>query len=313
MHEVIEKIRQQAQKNPRKIILPEGEDGRVKKAADIILREKIADLILLDKKSLDPKKQKEYALKLYGLRKQKGLDLDTANEFLKNPVFYAAMMVREGVAQGFVAGVVNTTSLVARSAIWCLETKLKGGIVSSAFIMVVSNCEYGEKGVFIYADCGIVPQPTSPQLAQIAVYAAELGKKVLSFEPKVAFLSYSTKHSAEGVSVNKVREAVKLAKELAPDLDVDGELQADAAIVPEVAKIKCSDSKVAGKANILIFPNLDAGNICYKLTERLAEAKAIGPLLMGLKNPCSDLSRGCSVEDIVDCVAVTVIRAQEKD
>ncbi len=311
MHPVIEMIRKQAQRNPKRIILPEADDDRVKKAADIILKEKIADLILLDRKSLDPKKQKEFALKLYELRKQKGLDLDTATEFLKNPVFYAAMMVRENQADGFVAGAVNTTSLVARSAIWCLEPQIKGGVISSAFIMIVPNCEYGEKGVFIYADCGIVPQPTPQQLAQIAVYSAELGEKVLNLSPKIAFLSYSTKMSAEGVSVSKVREAVKIVKEIAPHLNVDGELQADAAIVPEVAKIKCPDSNVAGKANILIFPNLDAGNICYKLTERLAKAKAIGPLFMGLKNPCSDLSRGCSVEDIVDCVAVTVIRAQK--
>jgi phosphate acetyltransferase len=183
-------------------------------------------------------------------------------------------------------------------------------LVSSCFIMTVPNCEYGDEGTFIYADCGVIPDPNSRQLSCIALAASELAGKVLDLVPRVAFLSYSTKGSAKTKSAYKIREALVSLKQVAPDILADGELQFDAAVIPEVAKIKFPDSPVGGRANVLIFPNLEAGNIGYKLTERLAKARALGPLLLGLNKPASDLSRGCSVEDIVDCVAVTAIRAQ---
>jgi phosphate acetyltransferase len=246
------------------------------------------------------------------LREHKGITLTTAEEILKDPVYYAAMMVREGSADGFVAGASYTTPDVARAAIHCLGADSRIETVSSSFIIIVPDCAYAEGGIFVFADCGIVPEPTSKQLAQIALSSAELMEKVLRFEPRVAMLSFSTQGSASERCVEKVKEATKLVKELKPNLLVDGELQVDSAIVPEVAKIKTPDSILKGRANILIFPNLDAGNIAYKLVQRLAKAKAIGPLLQGLNKPCSDLSRGCDVEDIVDAVAVTVVRAQNQ-
>ncbi len=181
-------------------------------------------------------------------------------------------------------------------------------IVSSCFIMVVPDCVFGDQGTFIFADCGVVPEPNARQLACIAIASAELGQKVLGFVPRIAFLSYSTKGSAKGKSIDKIQEALNNLREMEPTLLADGELQADAAIIPEVAQIKFPDSPVGGKANVLIFPNLESGNICYKIVERLGRARAMGPLLMGLKRPCSDLSRGCSAIDVVDCVAITSVR-----
>jgi phosphate acetyltransferase len=225
-------------------------------------------------------------------------------------LYYAAMMTREGKADGFVAGASHTTPNVARSAIRCLGVDERIGVACSCFIMIVPNCTLGDKGTFLFSDCGIIPDPNPRQLASIAISSAELTKKVLNLVPRSAFLSYSTHGSAKGKTIDKVVEAVGMVREIVPDLLVDGELQVDAAIVPEVAQLKYPDSPLGGKANILIFPNLDAGNIGYKLVQRLSNARAIGPLMLGLNKPCSDLSRGCSVDDIVDCVAVTAIRAQ---
>lgn len=306
---VIEKIRQKSKKDPKRIVLPEGEDERIVKAADFLRKEKISRPIVLTRDGLDAKKIDEYAEVFFKLRKSKITGIDEAHRMVSHPVFYAAMMTRTGDADGFVAGAANTTSLVARAAIQCIEPRKDMGIITSSFVMIMPEDKYGEGGVFVFADGGIIPLPTPEQLSKIAYLSAALCKKVLDAEPRVALLSYSSKGSAGGISVNKVREAVKITREKYPDLIVDGELQGDAAIIPEVARIKTKDSPIAGRANVLIFPNLDAGNICYKLVERLSGGRALGPLIMGSNKPCSDLSRGCSVDDVVDCVAITNIEA----
>ncbi|MDD5238451.1 MAG: phosphate acyltransferase, partial [Candidatus Omnitrophica bacterium] len=237
-------------------------------------------------------------------------ELAEVRKLFEDTLYYAAMMTAEGKVDGIVAGASHTTPDMARASIRCLGVDERVTIVSSCFIMSVPDCSYGEEGTFIFADCGIIPDPNSRQLACIAFSAAELAKKVLDFTPRIAMLSYSTKGSAKTKSAEKIKEALEMLREMAPDILADGELQLDTAVVPEVAKIKYPDSKVDGKANVLIFPNLDAGNIGYKLVQRLAKARAVGPLFLGLKKPASDLSRGCSVEDVIDCVAVTAIRAQ---
>ena len=308
--DTIKKIRDRARATLKTIVLPEYEDVRVQEASQIIEREGIAKVLLLTKDRISTKDKERYIEEFYQMRKAKGLDIDTARKFFDNPLYYAAMMTREGKADGFVAGASHTTPDVARASIWCLGVDERIGIATGSFIMVVPNCPYGQDGTFVFADCGIVPDPNPRQLACISLTAAELASKVLDFTPRIALLSYSTKGSAEGKSIKKIFEALELLKELAPDLLADGELQVDAAIVPEVAKIKSPGSLLEGRANVLIFPNLEAGNISYKLVQRLAGARALGPLLLGLNKPASDLSRGCSVEDIVDCVAVTAIRAQ---
>lgn len=311
MDGVISDLRERARRDPKKIIFPEASDERVLKAVERIKDEGIAHPLLLTHDNLDPEKQEEFANIFYERKQVKGITFEEAREIMENPLYYAAMMVRLGYADGFVAGAVSTTSNVIRSAINCLRIDRKIGIVSSCFIMSVPDCNYGNNGLFIYADCGVIPYPTSEQLALISLSAARFARDVLDITPRVALLSFSTKGSAKGRWIDKVKEAVDIAHSKDSSVLVDGELQADSAIVPEVAKRKVADSEVAGKANILIFPNLDAGNICYKLTERLAGARAIGPIILGTVQPCSDLSRGCSVDDIVDCTAVTVIRAQK--
>jgi phosphate acetyltransferase len=265
----------------------------------------------LEKDHLDSKKVEEFTEQFFQLRQHKGISRDEARQTVLNPVFYGALLVREGAADGFVAGAATTTPDVAKAALYCLGVDRRIATISSCFIMTIPNCRYGDGGVFIFADCGIIPDPTTRQLAQIAIASAELGHKVLGMTPRVAMLSYSTKGSAGGRFVERIREATVLLKELAPDLVVDGELQVDAAIVPEVAKFKFPDSPIQGNANILVFPNLEAGNIAYKLVERLTGGRALGPLLLGLVKPCSDLSRGCGWEDVVDCAAVTAIRAHQ--
>jgi len=276
----------------------------------MIEREGIAKVIVLTNDKIDLKDKERYIEEYYQMYKIKGLDINMVREIFDNPLYYAAMMTREGKVDGFVAGASHTTPDVARAAIRCLGVDERISIASSCFIMVVPGCPYGQDGTFVFADCGIIPEPNPRQLACISLSAAELTRKVLDFIPRIALLSYSTKGSAKGKSVEKIAEALGLLKEMAPNLLVDGELQVDAAIVPEVARIKYPGSVLAGEANVLIFPDLEAGNISYKLVQRLAGARAVGPLILGLNKPCSDLSRGCSVEDIVDCVAVTAIRAQ---
>lgn len=323
---ILEKIRDKASKNLKIIVLPESDDERPMEAARLILDNKISKLIVIGDDSvrkkikskntsllevIDPKNYKDIeriAAGYYELRKLKGMTLEEARKtVLTDYLTFGAMLVKEGVADGFVAGANHTTPNVIRVALRCLTVDKEIGVVSGAFLMEVPNCPYGEKGIFIFADCGVNPQPNARQLAGIAVSSAALFQKLVGIRPAVAFLSYSSKGSAEGELVDKIREAVTMAKEIAPEMLIDGEFQADSAIVPEVAKIKCGDNPVAGKANVLIFPNLDSGNISYKLTQRLANARAVGPLLQGLRKPASDLSRGCSVEDVVDAVAVTAV------
>ena len=310
--DVIKKIREKAKAQSKTIVLSEGHDERVVKAAEFLQKEKIAKIILLKKELLEPKKIDEYTDLFYQIRQHKGISRDEAHEIVSNPVFYGALMVREGLADGFVSGAATTTPDVAKAALYCLGIDKRIATIASCFIMIIPNCRFGENGVFLFADCGSVPDPTTRQLAQIAISTAELGKKVLGLTPRVAMLSYSTKGSAQGRFVERIREATAMLHELVPDLPADGELQVDAAIVPEVAKMKDPDSPIQGNANILVFPNLEAGNISYKLVERLSGGRALGPLLLGLVKPCSDLSRGCSWEDVVDCVAVTAIRAQDE-
>jgi phosphate acetyltransferase len=303
-------LRQRARSKLKTIVLPEYYDARVVEAAKIIEQEGIAKVILFTKEMMNPQDKQRYAEQYYNLRKAKGITLDEAKETLEDTLYYTAMMAREGKVDGFVAGASHTTPDMARAAIHCLEIDPRITIACSCFIIVVPDCPYGENGTFVFADCGIIPDPNSRQLACIAIAAAELAAKVLEIKPRVALLSYSTKGSAKGKSIDNIAAALQLVKSMSPDLAADGELQVDAAIVPEVAKIKYPDSPLRGQANVLIFPNLEAGNIGYKLVQRLGRSRALGPLLLGLNKPCSDLSRGCSVEDIVDCVAVTAIRAQ---
>lgn len=308
--DTIAKIRDKARSKLKTIILPEYDDARVVKAARIIEEEGIAKVVLLSRDKMDPKEKGRYIEEFYQIHKAKELDIELVKKMFEDALYYAAMMAREGKVDGFVAGASHTTPNVIRAAIRCLGIDEHITIISSCFIMAVPNCPYGEEGTFIFADCGVIPEPNSRQLACIALSAAELGIKVLGLIPRIAMLSYSTKGSAKGRAVEKIVEGLGLLKEMAPGILVDGEMQLDAAIVPEIAKIKYPDSPLEGKANVLIFPNLEAGNIGYKLVERLGNARALGPLLLGATKPASDLSRGCSVDDIVDCVAVTAIRAQ---
>jgi phosphate acetyltransferase len=307
--DIITQIREKAKGQSTKIVLSEGHDERVRRAAEFLRKEGIVDVILLEKDRLDKKKVDEYTELFFQIRQHKGISKDEAYQHVINPVFYGALMVREGLADGFVAGAATTTSDVAKAALYCLGIDKRIATIASCFVMIIPNCPYGANGVFIFADCGIIPDPTTRQLAQIAISSAELGRKVLGFTPRVAMLSYSTKGSATGRFVERIREATAILRETQPDLAVDGELQVDAAIVPEVARLKNPDSPIQGNANILIFPNLEAGNISYKLVERLSGGRALGPLLLGLMKPCSDLSRGCGWEDVVDCAAITAIRA----
>lgn len=308
--DTVKNIRSRARKNLKSIVLPEYFDKRVIEAARIIKDEGLAKVTVLSKDMIDETVKARYIQEFHEMYKAKDIDMDVVKKLFEDTLYYAAMMVKEGKFDGLVSGAAHTTADMVRASMRCIGIDERITIISSCFIMEVPNCPYGDNGTFIFADCGVIPEPNSRQLSRIALSAAELGKKVLDFSPRIAFLSYSTKGSAKAKSADKIGEALSMLKELAPNLAADGEMQVDAAIVPEVAKIKYPDSPIGGRANVLIFPNLEAGNIGYKLTQRLAGARAIGPLLLGLNKPASDLSRGCLVEDIVDCVAVTAIRAQ---
>ncbi|HHU69070.1 MAG TPA: phosphate acetyltransferase [Thermoanaerobacterales bacterium] len=324
----IEQIRSKARSLNKTIVLPEGNDKRVVKAAEIITKEGIAKVVLLGDKDeifkiaegadlsnveiINPKespKLEEYALTCYEMRKEKGVTKEDALDMMKDNLYYGNMMVKCGDADGLVAGALNTTGDVLRPAFQIVKTSPSISVVSSAFIMIVPNCKLGAEGIFLFADCAANPNPTAEQLAEIAIASAESTRKLIGVEPKVAMLSYSTKGSAEHELIDKVRKATELAKQKAPELAIDGELQADAAIVPSVAESKAPNSPVAGKANVLIFPDLQAANIGYKLVQRLANAEAIGPISQGLFKPVNDLSRGCSVDDVVNVTAITVLQA----
>lgn len=331
-------IREKAKKELKRIVLPESDDERVIEAAIRITEERLASIVILGNVE-DTKKRlqkftsyKENTIEIIDPRTSDTLDV-LAEQFYKrrqrkhpnkdfskkilldNYVFVAAMMLNMDMVDGFVAGASHTTRDVARAAIHCIDFDESIGVASGSFVMYIKGSNYGDKGLFLFADCGLVPDPNPRQLAEIAVSSARLYKQLFSKKPYVAMLSFSTKSSASGPLVKKIKQAVEEAKKLDPELIVDGELQADSALDPLVAKIKSSlkDSQVAGRANVLIFPNLDSGNITYKMVQRLAKARAIGPLIQGLKKPCSDLSRGCSVEDVIDAVAITAVRAQSNE
>ena len=329
---IIEKIIEEAKTISKKIVLPETEDERVLKAAEQILQKGIAKVILVGKEEIvksdakklglniaeativDPNKCEKmdvYVDELVKLREKKGMTKEKALEILANePRYFGAMMVRMGDADGMVAGSNSPTADVIRASIHVIGAAKGVKTISSSFMMVMPDTTYGDNGILFYTDCGVVPAPTSEQLADIATSASWLGRKLAGIEPKVAMLSFSTKGSAKHPSADKVIEAVEILKNRDVDFEFDGELQADAAIVPAIGAKKAPGSNVAGKANILVFPDLGAGNIAYKLTQRLANAGAYGPLLQGLNKPVNDLSRGCSVEDIVNVTAITAVEAK---
>jgi len=325
-------LREIAKKNLKNIVLPEGTEPRILRATEILASRHIANVTLISGvrennrtvknliskgsiRVVDPKThpEKEKLIDIFfNLRKHKGITPRDARKVVaEDPVYFGALLVKAGLADGFVAGASRTTSNVARAALYCIGIDKAIGVMSSSFAVELEDCPYGEEGLFIFGDCGIVPNPGPERLAGIAISSSALFEDLFKRKARVALLSYSTKGSARGESVEKVIKALRIIKEKKPDLDVDGELQLDAAIIPEVAKIKSPGSHIAGKANVLIFPNLDAGNIAYKMMQRLGRARAVGPLLEGLQKPCSDLSRGCSVEEIVDVVAATAIRAAQ--
>ncbi|MDD3087855.1 MAG: phosphate acyltransferase [Candidatus Omnitrophica bacterium] len=309
--DTISKIRSMAREQQKSIVLPEYDDKRVIEAARIIESEGIAKVTLLTPEMMDRNNQERYVEEYFNSYKSKEADINAVRKlFEDDTLYYSAMMTNEGKFDGLVAGASHTSSDVIRACLRCIGIDERVTIISSCFIMEVPNCPYGDNGTFIFADCGVIPDPNARQLSRIALSAAQLAQKVLHLTPRVAFLSYSTKGSAKVRSADKIVDALGMLKELDPDIMADGELQLDAAIVPEVAHIKYPNSPLAGKANVLIFPSLEAGNIGYKLTQRMSGARAIGPLLLGVNKPASDLSRGCITEDVVDCTAVTAIRAQ---
>lgn len=321
----IESIKERAKKNKKTIVLPETMDERVLEAGSIALREGIADIILIgnpvtDKFDLsgatiiDPNTSElteELINKLVELRKEKGMTYEDAKKLLlEDYMYFACMLVKTGRADGVVSGACHSTSNTLRPALQIIKTKPGVLLVSAFFLMVVPNCEYGSNGTFIFADSGLEQNPTPEKLAAIAASSADSFKLLVEKEPIVAMLSHSTKGSASHADVDKVVEGVRIAKEQYLEYKIDGELQLDAAIVPEVAKSKAPDSEIAGHANVLVFPDLDAGNIGYKLVQRLAKAEAYGPITQGIASPINDLSRGCSSEDIVGVIAITAVQAQ---
>ncbi|MCL2285896.1 MAG: phosphate acetyltransferase [Firmicutes bacterium] len=328
----LDTVKQRAKSQIKTIVLPEALDPRTLKATRQVLSEGLAKVILVGSTAAIEAAAKENAAditgatiidpaayegtaaltaKLYELRKDKGLTEEQAQKLLaENPLYLGCMLVKENIADGMVAGAVYSTADVLRAALQIIKTAPGVSMVSSCFVMAVPNCQYGNKGVFIFSDCGLVQNPDAPQLATIAESSAKTYSQLIGCEPVVAMLSHSTKGSGKHPDVDKVVEATRILKENAPHLKADGEFQLDAAIVPAIGAAKAPGNEVAGNANVLIFPDLDAGNIAYKLVERLAKAEAYGPITQGIAKPVNDLSRGCSAEDIVGVVAITAVQAQ---
>lgn len=329
----IEKIKEKAKQEIKTIVLPEGNDIRTLKAASMVLNDNYANLIILGKESqikemakennldiskakiinpIESDNYKTYVHDFYELRKTKGMTLEKAEEMMKDETYFGMMMVKESDADGLVSGACHSTSDTLRPALQILKTAPGTKLVSAFFVMVVPNCEHGENGTFVFSDCGLNEYPDSDALSEIAISSAKSFEQLVGTQPKIAMLSYSTYGSAHSPLTDKVVEATKLLKQKEPNLICDGELQLDAAIIPEIAASKAPGSPVAGKANTLIFPDLDAGNIGYKLVQRLAHAEAYGPLCQGIAKPVNDLSRGCSAEDIAGVIAITAVQAQNQ-
>jgi len=329
--DILDRMLARAKANPQRIVLPEGDEPRTLEAAEILLKDKVAKLILIgnpdeihrmaaekglshidEAKIVDPKNNPDlakYAQILYDLRKAKGMTEEEAAKKAQDPLYLGCLMIKAGDADGEVAGARGTTADTIRPAFQILKTRPGVGIVSGAFLMITPAKHLGADGVLMFADCAVNPCPNAQELAQIAVSTAETARSLAGIDPKVAMLSFSTKGSAKHELIDKVTEALRIVKELAPDLSIDGELQADAALIPSVAEKKAPGSEVAGKANVLVFPDLQAGNIGYKLVERFSGADAIGPILQGIAAPVNDLSRGCKVQDIVQMVIITANQA----
>lgn len=330
--QLFERLKLRDKGSVKRIVLPEGTEERNLKAADMIIADGLAKIILLGNPGevnakakalglanignatiIDPTDNTnidKYAPLFFELRKSKGISMDDARRYTANELYFGCLMVKAGDADGMVSGAIHTTGDVLRAAFQVIKTRPGINTVSGAFIMLLpEDSPYGENGLMVFADCAVVPDPDAAQLAQIAVCTAETAREIAGIDPHVAILSFSTKGSAKHERVDKVIEATRIAREMAPSLHLDGELQTDAAIVPEVAKLKAPHSDVAGKANVLIFPSLEVGNIAYKLVQRLAGAEAVGPLLQGLAAPVSDLSRGCSAEDIYKTIIMTASQA----
>ncbi len=329
----IEQIKQRAKQSIKTIVLPEATDIRILEAAKIVKEEGYAKVILIGNEEevkklskeknidisgteiVDPaksEKTKKYAKALYELRKAKGMTEEQANQLVLEPVYFGMMMVKLDEADGLVSGAAHSTSDTLRPALQILKTAPGTKLVSAFFVMVVPDCQYGENGTFIFADSGLNEEPDSEKLSEIAISSSKSFEQLVGKQPKVAMLSYSTYGSAHSASTEKVIEATKLVKEKEPNLLVDGELQLDAAIIPEVAEFKAKGSPLKGQANVLVFPDLGAGNIGYKLVQRLAKAEAYGPLCQGIAKPVNDLSRGCSSVDVAGVVAITAVQAQQK-
>ena len=328
---LMEQIWNLARSNKKKIVLAEGEEERTLKACEKIISNKIADIVLVGDENIIREKASKlgvnlngaeienpqtsaklstYANEFYELRKKKGITPEKADKIVRDPIYFATMMVKLGDVDGLVSGAVHTTGDLLRPGLQIVKTAPGVSVVSSTFLMEVPNCDYGDKGVLLFADCAVNPLPDENQLASIAISTAETAKKLCGIDPKVAMLSFSTKGSAKHDLVDKVVNATKIAQKARPDLKIDGELQLDATIVESVASLKAPGSDVAGKANVLDYPDLQAGNIGYKLVQRFAKAQAIGPISQGFAKPINDLSRGCSFDDIVNVVAVTAVQAQ---
>ncbi len=330
---LLETIKENAIKLQNHIVLPEGSELRTLKATEVILQEKIAQITLLGNqmqieaiaaregisisgaKIVDPEtaiNRQKYAELMVELRKSKGLTIEKALELLNDPLYFGVMMIKAGDADGEVAGAINATGDVLRPAFQFVKTLPGVSVVSGLFFMIFKDKNIGDNGMLVFADCAVMPDPDASQLAEIAVTTAASAKSIANIEPRVAMLSFSTKGSAQHELVDKVAQATKIAATMNPDLLIDGEMQLDAALVPEVGQLKSPGSKVAGRANVLVFPGLESGNIGYKLVQRLAGAEAIGPVLQGMAAPINDLSRGCSVSDIVNMVAITSNQAGTK-